>query len=111
MAQSDIHGVGLGDLFTRACMHRVNQAEPGRADTITISREVFDQLVDVVHEVTRMNMMRPELLSVRSIESGQTSATLDTELFGRLHTDGRTMLEAIVKMKWELDCEIDRRIN
>jgi hypothetical protein len=99
-------------VFTDAVKFRLQPADPSSPDAITITREVFDRLVAVVDAASRADEIQPEIEDLTAQElDGKHIVTLRSNLFGPVQAEGRSLLEAIAKAKWEFRWGVERRLS
>jgi hypothetical protein len=103
----DPYVFSLDQLFVEAAMFRIQQAYPSAADSITILRHVFDRLVAVVEAASHANTLGPTEQLTAHTEDGKYIVSLASKFVAGIHSEGRTLLEAIVRAKWEMQVRIE----
>jgi hypothetical protein len=112
MAQIDTNALRWLDVFGEAVKFRLQPADPASEGTITITREVFDHLVAVVDAACKADGVQPgyDELVARE-QDGKHVVTLHSKVFGTVEAEGRSLLEAIAKAKWEFRWAVERRLS
>ena len=110
MASLDPVAINMHQLVVQAMMFRLNQAKPTLPDTITIPRDVFDQLLSVAEGASRASGLPAEPIALE-YRSGTWHATVSSPLLGTVRAAGRTVLEVLARVRLEWGYEADRRIS
>src|SRR4051794_7157037 len=111
MASIDPYSLNLHDLFIKAVMFRLKQADPNCDDSITISQTVFDQLVSVLDAFKQLSSAPEALTLEATVKEGTYSVRLKSDILGEIVAQGRTLPEAIINAKRKMGARLNEFID